>query len=361
MSENYESLSLFKCENEYTLENNWDNEDELNSINSILNAFSPPLQSKSDQSDDIESFMRQSRLKDSSFVLISNKFIELNNEIQIDNDCSNSINSLWRCETVKQLWLNHESWVQDCKTSDLKRKSKIQDIDEQNNLSSEELSKPTQIDLIECMHDESKVKFCLNRRDVVIKRYTLNTFSLCYHSICFLFTKLYYSILRSMRKYYSDLMQDNTNYRRNMRNIKLKHKMLISCSEQVCKSLLKSETSHWTPFFLAAIAFPNDLKKILMKSLKTKRFSQSTISEALKNLEIIEGVMNKFSFKSLNEFIHINEISVLLLNYLSKVQNIEYKKHYEMLIEMATHSLSISWSNNSKRLLNFQFYLSLIN
>jgi len=61
--------------------------------------------------------------------------------------------------------------------------------------------------LVEVVDDEAKVKNCINRKDVVIK-----------------------SILRSMRKYYADLLQDNSEYKRKMRNIKLKHQMLIQCS-----------------------------------------------------------------------------------------------------------------------------------
>jgi hypothetical protein len=66
-----------------------------------------------------------------------------------------------------------------------------------------------------------------------------------------------------MKKYYSNLFQDNTNFRRKMRNIKLRHKMLIACSVDVSENLGISGFDKTLPFFLASIAFPLDMKKVL--------------------------------------------------------------------------------------------------
>jgi hypothetical protein len=41
----------------------------------------------------------------------------------------------------------------------------------------------------------------------------------------------------------------------------------------------------------------------------------------------------------MNNFMRIPEICFLLLNYLSKVKNEEYKEHYVMLKEMANQTL----------------------
>jgi hypothetical protein len=68
--------------------------------------------------------------------------------------------------------------------------------------------------LKEKIDDQAHVKSCLNRKDVVVK-----------------------SILRSMRKYYADLVQDNSEYRRKIRNIGIKHKTLIGCSLSLARIL----------------------------------------------------------------------------------------------------------------------------
>mmetsp|Transcript_18185 Transcript_18185/g.20927 ORF Transcript_18185/g.20927 Transcript_18185/m.20927 type:complete len:106 (-) Transcript_18185:222-539(-) len=53
-------------------------------------------------------------------------------------------------------------------------------------------------------HEQAKVIACIDRKDVVIK-----------------------SIIRAMRKYYLDLLESLTGYKRKMRNIKKKHSLLI--------------------------------------------------------------------------------------------------------------------------------------
>ena len=125
-----------------------------------------------------------------------------------------------------------------------------------------------------------------------------------------------------MRKYYWDLIQDNTNFRRNMRNIKLKHKMLISCSNEIIeKSPLISKMKSIT-FYLAALAFPIDMKKFLKISLDKSKNAPNQVKHATEMIKIIECVMNNFSIKILNRFLEITEISILLVNYLSKVSEI---------------------------------------
>ena len=173
-----------------------------------------------------------------------------------------------------------------------------------------------------------------------------------------------------MRNYYWDLIQDNTSYRRKMRNIKLKHKMLIMYSKQLSESLFSAQLNEWTSFFLAALAFPSDMKKILRQSLKIKKNSKDHISKALELIGVIEGVMKNFSTKSLVNFLQINEISCLLLNYLAKVwvfyylrikqsfsnfynilsyppkvKNPEYEIFYQKLETMANEHRSMNPSN----------------
>jgi len=170
---------------------------------------------------------------------------------------------------------------------------------------------------------EAKVKMCLNRKDVVIK-----------------------SILRSMRQYYADLLQDNTNYRRKMRNIKLKHKLLISCSKEVADSIALSDFQKSLPFYLASVAFPIDVKKIMKKSAKSNSKHRSLFNQGVDIINNIETALSKFSKKVLEDFVKMPEICILLLNYLSKVDNQEYQEHYKMLKVMASDS--ISEYNNSQ-------------
>ena len=142
-----------------------------------------------------------------------------------------------------------------------------------------------------------------------------------------------------MRKYYWDLIQDNTYYRRTMRNVKLKHKMLISCSNEITEKFMSTSEMRSTTFILASIAFPNDMKKILKLSWEEKKNSMEIVNEALEKISTIEWAMNKFSMKNLSKFLEIYEVPILLMNYLSKVQNSEYIYYYTMLQEMAEKAI----------------------
>lgn len=142
-----------------------------------------------------------------------------------------------------------------------------------------------------------------------------------------------------MRKYYSDLLQDNTNYRRKMRNVKLKHKLLISCSIEVTNNLKLEKFRKSLPFYLAAIAFPVDLKKIMKKGSKAKPKNKEDFESGVDIIDNIENALTKFNKKVLKDFTKMPEVSVLLLNYLGKVNNTEYQDHYKMLKDLATESI----------------------
>jgi hypothetical protein len=77
---------------------------------------------------------------------------------------------------------------------------------ESNEFKQDDTMAQTNALLKEKIDDSIHVSKCINRKDVVIK-----------------------SILRSMRKYYSDLVQDNSEYKRKIRNISVKHKTLVNC------------------------------------------------------------------------------------------------------------------------------------
>jgi len=93
------------------------------------------------------------------------------------------------------------------------------------------------------------------------------------------------------------------------------------------------------PFYLAAIAFPTDLRKILLKASTNKPENAKEFNACKGILDTIENAMSRYSKKVLEDFIRMPEVSMLLLNYLSKRKNAEYKEHYKMLKEMAEVSL----------------------
>lgn len=170
--------------------------------------------------------------------------------------------------------------------------------------------------LTEKIDDSAHVRNCLNRKDVVVK-----------------------SILRSMRKYYADLVQDNSEYKRKIRNIKLKHKTLVCCCIDLAKALSLSDADNNVAFYLTAIAFPTDLRKILIKHRDEVQSNSEELQVGLTAIDKIENAMTRYSKKVMNEFMKIPEICLLLLNYLSKVKNEDYKEHYKFLKELANTSL----------------------
>jgi hypothetical protein len=150
-----------------------------------------------------------------------------------------------------------------------------------------------------------------------------------------------------MRKYYADLLQNNSAYKRKMRNIKLKHKMLIECSQLLTTSLNLGGYEDSLPFYLAAIAFPTDLRKILNKGIEKKPENQKEFESCKRVIDTIECALTRYSKKVLDDFIKMPEICKLLLNYLKKVRNEEYQEHYEMLTQMAKVSLEKSNFNSA--------------
>lgn len=141
-----------------------------------------------------------------------------------------------------------------------------------------------------------------------------------------------------MRKYYADLLQGNSEYKRKMRNIKLKHKMLMSCSTSLSTDLNLPDCH----FFLAAIAFPNDLRKILIKAEQIKPDFKREFVTCRQIIDTIDCALTRYSKKVLDEFIKIPEICDLLLHYLNKRTHPEYADHYKMLKEMAAASIEKS-------------------
>ena len=119
----------------------------------------------------------------------------------------------------------------------------------------------------------------------------------------------------------------------------MKHQKLIYSTTQIANLLNISQFKDSLGFYLAAVAFPNDLKKILKNAIKDIPQHENEFKFGLQVLDKIDDALTKYSNRCMKEFIKIPEICVLLKNYLSKVQNPEYKEHYKNLNDMATTSL----------------------
>lgn len=108
----------------------------------------------------------------------------------------------------------------------------------------------------------------------------------------------------------------------------------------MARTLGLSEADNNVAFYLTAIAFPTDLRKILKKTQDENIDKKPEIMVGLRALDKIENAMTRFSRKVMNDFMSIPEICMLLLNYLTKVKNQEYQEHYKSLKEMAEKTLN---------------------
>jgi len=116
--------------------------------------------------------------------------------------------------------------------------------------------------------------------------------------------------------------------------------MLISCSVEVSDEVGHGNFKKSLPFFLASIAFPIDMKKILKKSRKSKPKSKGDLEAGADIVQNIEKALSNYSKKVLSDFVKMPEISTLLLNYLSKSNNPELGHHEKMMKDMAENSIS---------------------
>lgn len=131
-----------------------------------------------------------------------------------------------------------------------------------------------------------------------------------------------------------------------MRNINLKHRMLVSCSREMTSAFDAEKYERSLPFYLASIAFPIDVKKTLTKLAKSKAKNKDLIKEGFLIIDSIESAFSKYNKKVLEEFLKMPEVCVLLLHYLSKVEHEEYREHYKYLHSLATESIEVYESSN---------------
>ena len=143
-----------------------------------------------------------------------------------------------------------------------------------------------------------------------------------------------------MKKYYANFIVANANYRRNMRNIKLKHKLLIESSVEVAQKLGIPLFWESMPFFIIAVAFPSDLKKILAKAIELMPNENELFVALVQKSAKIELVTSRFSLKALEDFIAFPEVSILVKHYLSQIENRKYTRHYKSLQDLSGNVLS---------------------
>lgn len=174
------------------------------------------------------------------------------------------------------------------------------------------------MNLKENIDNTAHVKCCLSRKDVVIK-----------------------SILRSMRKYYSDLLQDNTEFTRKQRNIKIKHKRLVSGAIQIAETLGYSSNKYVVAFYLASVSFPQDFRKCLYNALKKNKAMADLILEAIDTINKIEITLTKFSKKVMDDFAELPEACLLLSHYLDRVNNPNYKGYFRILKNLAEAGINM--------------------
>jgi hypothetical protein len=123
--------------------------------------------------------------------------------------------------------------------------------------------------------------------------------------------------------------------------------MLINSSIDVSNAIDLSTFKKSLPFFLASIAFPIDMKKMLKKAAKNKPGNKRDFNSGVDIIKSIESAMTHYSKKVMKDFVKMPEVSALLLNYLSKVDSQAYKGHYKMLKDMAEKSISESSKNEA--------------
>ena len=135
------------------------------------------------------------------------------------------------------------------------------------------------------------------------------------------------------------MLEDKCEFDRKQRNIKLKHNSLINSSIELADKFKLDYSSKSLPFYIAAIAFPNDVKKVLQKSCKSNSDMKSDYLKCSNEIFNIEIALMKYSKKNLAELLKNSDISFLLFNYLNKVHNSEYEDHYKLLRDMSKSTL----------------------
>lgn len=127
---------------------------------------------------------------------------------------------------------------------------------------------------------------------------------------------IFKSILRMMRRYFCTLLEANTGYNRKEKCIFTKHKQLVKCIFEGVQKLGFNEVGPNMPYYFAAFAYPNDMKKILKESKQQFRIQNDLLCQASFIVRQIDNAFNRFSKKVFEEVLAIPQISFLIQHYL---------------------------------------------
>ena len=97
-------------------------------------------------------------------------------------------------------------------------------------------------------------------------------------------------------------------HKRKIRNIRLKHKKLVSKAISVAQTLNFRQFDNSLGFYLAAIAFPSDFRKILKNGIEDNPKHYKVFNDGLKILNKVEEALIRYSKRILKAFVKIPEV-----------------------------------------------------
>ena len=170
------------------------------------------------------------------------------------------------------------------------------------------------------------------------------------------------SIFRMMRRYFCQLLEDNTDYNRKEKWINTKHKQLVKYISEGMERLGFNEFGKNMPFYFAAFAYPSDMRKILEESKQQFRTQNETISQAIFIVELIDNCFNRFSKKVLNDLLTIPQISFFINYYLSNVNDFSeypksFKSWYDVLLKSKEYVEKYGENSSSRNIKGGAFIL----
>ena len=101
-------------------------------------------------------------------------------------------------------------------------------------------------------------------------------------------------------------------HKRKIRNIRLKHQKLVSKAISVAQTLNFRQFDNSLGFYLAAIAFPSDFRKILKNGIEDNPKHYKVFSDGLKILNKVEEALIRYSKRILKAFVKIQLFIIYL-------------------------------------------------
>lgn len=124
------------------------------------------------------------------------------------------------------------------------------------------------------------------------------------------------SILRCMRRYFCHQLETLTSFNKKEKDLVTKQRALITACHQLVSHFCLSQGTSNMAFYLAMIAYPCDMRKLLTDSKATHRSKLAVLNQTINILNLIENAMNRFSMKVFTNFMEIPEISFLFQHFL---------------------------------------------